>query len=50
VTDREFFIEVRKGLMIVMRAMMRRFGLSWLDFLPKELASSLTIDTSPNPF
>mgnify|MGYP001561621181 CR=1 FL=1 len=35
-TDREFYLEIRKGLLIIMRAMMRKYGLTWLDFLPRE--------------
>ena len=42
-TDREFFLEVRKGLIIIMRAMMRRFGYSWLDFMPQEVSAIDTI-------
>ena len=34
-TDREFYVEVRKGMLIIMAAMVRRFGASYTDFLPK---------------
>lgn len=35
-TDAEFIAEVRRGLITIMRAVIRRYGLSWADFLPKE--------------
>ncbi len=35
-SDREFIVELRRGLMIIMRALVRRYGLSWADFLPRE--------------
>jgi hypothetical protein len=38
-TDREFIAEVRRGLICIMRAVMRKYGLGWLDFLPKEVAA-----------
>lgn len=36
--DREFALEIRKGLLIIMRACMRRFKLTWADFLPNGMA------------
>lgn len=36
-TDREFYLEVRKGVLIIMAAMVRRFGLAYADFMPKHL-------------
>lgn len=38
VADREFALEMRRGLIIIMRACMRRFHLTWSDFLPKGMA------------
>lgn len=38
IADHEYWLEVRKGLLIIMRATMRRFGLTWADFLPKGMA------------
>lgn len=35
-SDREFVTEIRRGLIIIMRAMIRRYHLAWLDFLPRE--------------
>ncbi len=35
-TDQEYITEIRRGLIIIMRAMMRRYGLSWADFQPRE--------------
>lgn len=46
-TDREFYLEIRKGLLIIMRAMMRKYGLSWVDFQPRETASALYVDVNP---
>lgn len=38
-TDHEFVIEIKRGLGIIMRAMVRRYALSWLDFLPREFVT-----------
>jgi hypothetical protein len=38
-TDHDFYIEVRKGLLIIMGAMVRRFGAAYLDFLPKHVTA-----------
>ena len=35
-TDQEFTREIRRGLIIIMRAVMMRYGLAWTDFLPRE--------------
>ena len=35
-SDREFIVEIKRGVVIILRAMIRRYGLSWLDFLPRE--------------
>lgn len=35
-TDREFYIEIRHAVIIIIRAMMRRYGLTWLDFFPPD--------------
>lgn len=35
-SDREFTIEVRRAVIIIMRACVRRFGMAWLDFMPRE--------------
>lgn len=35
-TDAEFVSEVRRGLITIMRALIRRYGLAWVDFLPRE--------------
>jgi hypothetical protein len=37
-TDAEFLTEVRRGLMLIMRAVMKRYGLTWRDFAPREYA------------
>lgn len=36
-TDREFIVELRRGLIIIMRAMVLRFGLAWADLLPRDI-------------
>jgi len=36
--DREYALEIRRGLLIIMRATMRRFRLTWKDFLPPGMA------------
>lgn len=38
VADREFALEIRRGLLIIMRACMRRFRMTWADFLPQGMA------------
>ena len=42
-TDREFILEIRKGLIIIMRAMIRRYALAWLDFLPRDAVAVMPI-------
>ena len=50
-TDREFIIEIKRGLTIIMRAMMRRYGLAWLDFLPRDAPAlvswNIAVDETP---
>lgn len=41
-TDQEFIAEIRRGLITIMRAVIRKYGLSWLDFLPQEFRSTPT--------
>ena len=36
INDKEFNDEIRRGLIIIMRAMIRKYHLSWVDFLPRE--------------
>ena len=36
ISDKEFRDEIRKGLIIIMRAMIRKYHMAWLDFLPRE--------------
>ena len=35
-TDREFTVEIRRGIIIILRACVLRFGLSWDWFQPRE--------------
>lgn len=42
--DREFALEIRRGLLIIMRAVMRRYRMTWADFLPKGMAVIEGID------
>lgn len=35
-TDAEFVAEVRRGLITIMRAVIKRYGLAWADFMPRE--------------
>jgi hypothetical protein len=35
-SDKEFIFEIRRGLICIMRAMLRKYSLTWLDFFPKE--------------
>lgn len=39
-SDREFTVEIRRALIIIMRACVRRFGMSWMDFLPESVTVS----------
>lgn len=36
--DREFVLEVRRGFLIIARATMKRFRVTWKDFLPPGMA------------
>ena len=36
-TDKEFITEIRRGIIIIIRAMIRKYCLSWLDFFPKDV-------------
>lgn len=36
-TDREFINEMRRALIIAMRAMIKRYGLAWADLLPADV-------------
>jgi hypothetical protein len=36
ISDKEFYDEVRRGLLIVIGAMLRKYRLTWMDFLPRE--------------
>jgi hypothetical protein len=36
VSDKEFVSEIRRGLITIMRAMIRKYCMAWLDFLPKD--------------
>mgnify|MGYP001615480638 FL=1 len=53
-TDQELISEIRRGLITIMRALMRRFGLAWADFLPRDDRYAVTtpyhIETSTLPF
>ena len=33
-TDREFVTELRRALIIIMRALVKKYGLAWADLLP----------------
>lgn len=33
-TDREYIVELRRGIGIIIRATVRRYGLAYTDFLP----------------
>ena len=46
-TDAEFISEVRRGLLMIMRAFMRRFGLTWVDFLPRDVLRPMTWTEQP---
>ena len=35
-TNDEFIAEIRRGLITIMRAMMRKYRMKWLDFFPKD--------------
>lgn len=35
-TDKEFTVEIARGVGIIVKATIKRFGLSWSDFLPRE--------------
>jgi hypothetical protein len=41
-TDAEFVMEFRRGLIICLGAFVRRFGLAWTDFLPKHVTAPPT--------
>lgn len=35
-TDREYLVELRRGIGIIIRATVRRYTLSYADFLPRD--------------
>lgn len=35
-TDQEFIDQVRRGLFIIMRALIKRYGIPWSEFAPVE--------------
>jgi hypothetical protein len=39
--DREMVRDIRRGMITIMRALMKRYGLSWADFLPHEPADGI---------
>ena len=41
--DRALVREVRRALIITMRALMKRYGLAWADFLPREQSEVLIV-------
>ena len=45
-TDKDFIDEVRNGLMVIMRAMIRKYGLGWLDFLPARFKPPAPVDVT----
>jgi hypothetical protein len=52
--DKEFIAEIRRGVMTIIRACVKRYGMSWSDFLPKEenaiiaaIANQQSIPSSP---
>lgn len=34
-TDTEFISEMRRGLLLIMGALIKRYGLSWAELLPR---------------
>lgn len=42
-TDREFVIEIRHGLIIIMRACIKRYAMAWRDFLPSDVAAAFVV-------
>ena len=36
ISDKEFRDEIRRAVIILMRAMIRKYHMAWLDFLPRE--------------
>ncbi len=50
-TDAEFANEIRRGLMTIMRAMIRKFCLSWDWFLPRTEPYIIGANSTPTlPF
>lgn len=43
-TDAEFLAELRRGLLLILRAVMKRYGLTWRDLLPRD--ERATVDVS----
>ncbi len=43
-TQAEFVAEVRRGLLLILRALMKYYGLGWADILPREAVESLAVD------
>jgi hypothetical protein len=36
INDKEFYDDIRRGLIIVIGAVLRKYRLTWIDFLPRE--------------
>lgn len=41
-TEQELRTEIRRGLLIIIRALMKRYAMTWLDFIPADDRESMT--------
>lgn len=44
--DREFITEVRRGLILVIAAIIKRYGLTWREFMPRDEARMIAAQDS----
>lgn len=46
-TDTELRNEIRRGLLVIIRALMKRYAMTWLDFIPADDRASMTYTCLP---
>lgn len=48
-TEQELRTEIRRGLLIIIRALMKRYSMTWLDFIPADDREGMTFTHCPQP-
>ena len=47
-TDAEFQAILRRAVIMIVRAMMKRWGLTWRDFQPRDEADGMVVPLAPS--